>query len=276
MGDDEGTLASLLQGPATSGSGASAGEGDADESGLRADNTRLRQEVAKLQGLTQQSTPFVKAIQELGKTALGKKVIDKLQKGESVDDLLPAEEKKVIDEAAKAGLTKAEFDAALAERDEKLTASIVEGVRIQQDAKDGVEKLRGWAVKELPGFEKIEGHPVWHGAISAVQHAMREKTLVPSEKEDPWQFLYKQAYNMVVAGDPDIVKGTKKAAPKTPEERLAAIVTQENTPSASSSEIDEANIPEEYKRQLEHIRKLKTGAGPSGVGLSFSNPNKSK
>ncbi len=75
---------------------------------------------------------------------------------------------------------------------------------------------------------------------------------------------------------PEIARGVKKAAPKTPEERLAGIVSTDSRPTASSSEIDEANIPDHYKRQLEHIRALKGGAGPSGIGLSFANPSRNK
>ncbi len=273
----EESLASLLkEGSATPGSSGSAGEGDADDGGLKTDNVRLRQEVARLEGLSQQSVPYVEAIRRLAKTKLGEKVIDKLQKGENVDDLLPKEVRELEKAVETQGVSKEELEVALKDRDQKLTGEIVEGVRVQQDAREGVQQLHNWAKGELPGFDKIEGSPTWRGALSAVQHAMREGTLAPAEKEDPWQFLYKRAYNMCVAEDPEIARGVKKAAPKTPEERLAGIVSTESKPTASSSEIDEANIPDHYKRQLEHIRKLKGGAGPTGIGLSFSNPSSNK
>ena len=278
MGDEDKLSTLLREGAGTAGTGDdAAGTGDADEGGLKADNTRLRQEVARLQELTERSVPFVDAVQRMSKTALGKQVIEKLQKGESVDDLLPKEEKELEKQAEKAGLSMDELKTLLEERDEKLAQKLTDNVRVSMDARDGVRELNEWASKELPGYDKIKGTPTWNGYLDAAQMAIQKGTLALPEGKDPYQELYKRVYNMCVAEDPDVAKGTKKAAPKTPEERLAGIISSDNKPSASSSQtIDEENMPEEYKRQLEHIRKLKGGAGPTGIGLSFSNPSANK
>lgn len=276
--EDDKKLSDLLGGETdTSGSGESAGErGDAGET--QTENLRLRQEVARLQGMTQDSLPFVRAVQDLAKSTLGKQVIKKLQKGESVDDLLPKEVKELEKEAAKEGLTVEGLTTLLDERDQKLTQNVAEGVRVQMEAKEGVRQLDEWASKEFAGYDKIKGTPAWNGYLSAAQTAIQEGTLQLPKGKDPYQELYRRVYNMCVSEDPDIAKGTKIAAPKTPEERLAGILSSDNKPAASSSQdkINEDNIPESYKRQLEHIRKLKGGTGPTGIGLSFSNPSRNK
>ena len=276
MGDDERLSSLLREGSGTSGSGEGAEGSGEDESGLRADNTRLRQRVARLEELTQQSVPFVDAIKRLATTELGKQVIEKLQKGENVDELMKKETKELEKQAASAGLTKEELDAVLKERDQRLTNEIVEGMRVSMDAREGVRALDAWAEKELPGFEALKGTPAWAGYLSAAQAAIKEGTLELPEGKDPYRELYKRVYNMCVAEDPDIAKKTKKAAPKTPEDRLAEIVSSGSTkPSSSSSQdIDEDNMPEEYKRQLAFIRGIKGGSGPAGIGLSFANPKK--
>lgn len=278
MGDEEKLSTLLREGTGTTGpEGGAVGPNDADEGGLKADNTRLRQEVARLQELTQRSVPFVDAVQRMSKSALGKQVIEKLQKGESVDDLLPKEERELEKQAEKAGLSMDELKTLLEERDEKLAQKLTDNMRVSMEARDGVKALNDWASKELPGYDKIKGTPTWNGYLDAAQTAIQRGTLVLPEGKDPWQELYKRTYNMCVAEDPDVAKGTKKAAPKTPEERLAEVISSGNKPSASSAQtIDEENMPEGYKRQLEHIRKLKGGSGPSGIGLSFSNPSANK
>lgn len=278
MGEENKLSTLLREGAGTAGPEGGAVEGgDAEEGAVKADNTRLRQEVAKLQELTERSVPFVDAVQRMSKTTLGKQVIEKLQKGESVDDLLPKEGKELEEQAKKAGLSMDELKIVLEERDEKLAQKLTDNVRVSMDARDGVRALNEWASKELPGYDGIKGTPTWNGYLDAAQTAIQRGTLVLPEGKDPYQELYKRVYNMCVAEDPDVAKGTKKAAPKTPEERLAGIISSDNKPSASSAQtIDEENMPEEYKRQLEHIRKLKGGAGPAGIGLSFSNPSANK
>jgi len=279
MGDDE-RLSSLLrgEGSGTTGSEGSAADEGGDERGLRADNTRLRQRVVKLEELTRKATPFVDAIQRLSATALGKKVIEKLQKGENVDDLLPKEAGELEKQAVKAGVSKEDLEGLLQERDKRLVSEVTESMRISMDARDGLQKLHTWAEKELAGFDKIVGTPAWNGYLSAAQTAIREGTLQLPEGKDPYQELYRRVYNMCVAEDPDIVKGTKKAAPKEEKERIAEILKSSTKPSSSNAgdELDESKIPEEYKRQLDFIRGLKGGAGPTGVGLSFSNPARNK
>jgi len=278
MGDEEKLSTLLREGAGTAGpEGGAAGSGDADEGTLKADNTRLRQEVAKLQELTERSVPFVNAVQQMSKTALGKQVIEKLQKGESVDDLLPKEGKELKEQAEKAGLSMDALKTVLEERDERLAQRLTDNVRVSMDAREAVQALNIWASKELPGYDKIKGTPTWNGYLDAAQTAIQRGTLVLPEGKDPYQELTRRVYNMCVAEDPDVAKGTKKAAPKTPEERLAGIISSDNKPAASSAQtIDEENMPEEYKRQFEHIRKLKGGSGPAGIGLSFSNPSANK
>lgn len=278
MGDDE-RLSTLLRGE---GSGTTGSEGSADNEGegegsLRADNTRLRQRVAKLEELTQRATPYVDAIRRLDASKLGKKIIEKLQKGENVDDLVPKEAGELEKQAEKAGLTKEDLESLFQERDQKLVDEVTQSLRVSMEAREGLQKLNDWAREELPGFDKIVGTPAWNGYLSATQTAIREGTLQLPEKKDPYQELYKRVYNMCVAEDPDIVKGTKKAAPKEDKERLSEILSKGSKPSSSSrQEVDEEKLPEEYKRQLDFIRGLKGGSGPTGIGLSFSNPGRNK
>lgn len=246
--------------------------GDAGTGDLKGENTRLRQRLAQLEQRNTDAVPYVNAVVALSKTKVGAQIMERIQNGEDLTEYqLSRVEKALATETPPPGITEEQLREALkTERGETMNA-FADKLRTMRMAEKSNAALEAKAEKELPGYEKLRGTPVWKGAMDAVIGAIRNGTIPVPEGQDPFWIATNRAYHLCVSEDPDIAKGPKPSAPKS-EERLKELLASATKPSASKIADAEKDMPESYKRQLELARSLGSGT----VGKSFGNPSATK
>ncbi len=263
------------QGTPLPGSAQSAGGSDAEEGrDVRAENTRLRQELAREQAAGQKALPWIRMVMQLKESTVGQVILNKLQKNEDLSQLELAAVKQASAQGQQADgeapLTKAELEEVLVSRDQAL----VEKLAADRGAEKAMSKLDARAIKELPGYEKLKDSKIWRESLNTIFQLVGNDALsVPSDEKDPYWWAVKRNYHTLISEDPELVKGTKKPAGKDESERLAEILSSGRKPSASDQDTDElAGIPEEYANRIRQIRSIGTGV----TGKQFAGPPTSK
>jgi hypothetical protein len=225
----------------------------------RAENTRLRQALAKERENNRRAVPYVNAWAALQKAPGGAEIIEKLQKGEA----LTAKEEKAVEKVETAqGLTREELEKLLAAERQNLFQMWTQTQRAEKD----MQELHARAERELPGYGELKKQPEWNRRLSVTLRMMQEQDpntgeplLVPPDDEpDPYFFAIKETYDGLIAKHPGI--GKKRV--KTEAERRGAIV-KASPKSAGAPEEEE--LPEEQAFARRPIRR--TGIGGFGKSL---------
>lgn len=248
------------------------GAGDGEEvARLRADNTRLRQQIAENEKLSARAVPLVRLAQTLIGAEGGKEIVEKLERGEP----LTAKETKQVAQAEKTAaneddkpLTKKEAQALFGGMLEEAVGRFGDTVAANQKASENIAELDKWAEKELEGYKHLKRDPQFHHLVRTVEEQVREQLLEVPEDEDVWRFITRTAHRMAHA----LHNEKKKPAKRTEEERVADALNAGGGPSSTAHRGSEEDLPEQTKRTIESIRKIGTGT----IGRSFGNPQMNK
>ena len=248
-------------GHGTEGIAGQAGEGE-EVAKLRADNTRLRQDLARVQKAATAALPLAQIADKLIRAPGGKEIVGKLERGEA---LTATEAKKVEGVVAtEAPLTKAEIQATVKELLKEAVGEIGETVASERRAAKSIEELEAKGLKELEGFEHMKQDPQFQRFTNEVLEQIKDGTIeLPKEEKDVWWFAVKTAHKLMQA-----MHGAPKKG-KTETERVAEVIAAGGTRPSSATARAGEEIPEELKERIEKIRQIGTR---SISGKSFSNP----
>ncbi len=227
---------------------------------LQADNTRLRQDNAKLKQVQNDVLPFVKLAVAIRDAPGGQAIIDKVEKARAEGkpvDLTDLQKEKVEAAAQATGTPLSE---------EKL-GEILNGAFTQfeqklwdkDNAKQAVQVIYDRAKKELPGYENIYKTPEWNRRKAVIlAMAQQDPSMIPDDEPDPYYWVEKETYATMAAQNPDI--GKVKPAKKTEAERRGAIAGVSHK-SAGAPEESEDDLPD-------YVKKLRDGTNRPGKTLA--------
>lgn len=224
----------------------------------RAENTRLRQELAKVKDLNRQAVPFVNLALALKNAPGGADIIEKLHRGEA----LSAKEEKQV---AKAASESPEADRLSVEQlealfDRKLTV-FEQRMFEAREAEKQMEKLHQRAAKEFVGYDELRHTPEWKRRLQVMLGMIENRAVeVPDEEPDPYWFALSETWATLKQENPEI--GKTRRAGKSESERQGAIV---KASSRSAAAPEEEELPEEQAFARRPIRR----AGIGGFGKSL-------
>jgi hypothetical protein len=243
---------SLNQG--TGADGTPGGTGDVGEvAKLRADNTRLRQEVAKNESLNTRALPLVRLGKALLEAEGGQEIVDKLNKGEP----LTSKEEKTVQQAQDkvdpnvTPLSKGEatemFKGLLEEAVEKMGQTVA----AERKAADNLAELEARGEKELEGFVHLKKDPQYQRQVNDIIDQIRDGTIeVPKEHDNVWWFAMDTAHKVIHA-----LRGTPVKVTKGEKERVAEVIAAGGAgPSSSNTPSKESDIPEGMEDVIGKIR----------------------
>lgn len=234
-----------------------------DELGkAKADNLRLKQEIANLRGVQAKAAPVVTAVMKLATSGdEGRAIVEKLLRGESLS--LKQEEK--AEEAVKKYLTAEDLERVIPQ----IAEILEERIYIADSAREGKKELDDWASKEFEGYDGLKGSPAWKRKVAknvdelgeGVESGLYE---IPAKyKGDLFKWAIAQTFAQVKEDNPQL--GKKVKAQKSPEEMEAEKLKVSSRSSGSSGKDEE--LPEDIREEVLSIRRL--GSGRT-VGKSFS------
>lgn len=254
----EDQMTSPLGGPASADSDNVNPEGASTD--LQADNTRLRQELAKSKQVQNDVLPFVQFAVAVRDAPGGKAIIEKANKARAEGKplvLTDLQEEKVA-AAAKA------TDTPVSE--EKL-GEILNGAFTQFEqrlfekdkATEAIQGIYARGKEELPGYENLYKTPEWRRRKAVIlTMAQQDPSMVPDDESDPYWWIEKETYATLAAQNPDI--GKVKPAKKTESERRGAIAGVSHK-SAGAPEETEDGLPD-------YVKKLRDGTNRPGKTLA--------
>ena len=234
------------------------GEDQGASTDWRAENTRLRQELARTKDTLRQVHPLAELGHAIKQAPGGAEIIRRLEKGEP----LTAKQEQVVQRAAETTSDTTGWS------EEKLAAmlkadreALREELRAERRAEEDMRELDAKAAKELPGYEELRKTPGWKKRLSVVLNLIgNEAIAVPDDEPNPYYFAIKEAYETILANNPEL--GKIKKVPKSESERRGAIV---KASPKSSGAPEEEEIPEELAFARRPIRR--TGIGGFGKSL---------
>lgn len=247
-------------------------DGDTGKPDLEAENARLAGENRRLKEREQRIVPHLKLYKKLTETKEGQEILRKVDAGE---ELTPKEAAKA-DAAAGGGddekpLTRKELKDAFG----SFRQELAEDQRVNETSKQLQGELNTWAQKEFgDNYEKVSKTKGWGNKLAALQLTSFDEegnVAVDIPKEygnDIWRYIYAQAWQWTVSGDPDVAK---KAPPE--ETNLEAAKRVAGGPRrggrAGSSDADESlrGLPKETQDRVQRIRRIGQNAV---VGKPFS------
>lgn len=242
-----------------------AGAGDSGK-GNEAEVTKLRQQIADLQRDAEDAVPFVRGMKTLATLPVGEAIIEKLQKGEDLTGYELKKVEKAIDDATGGGekpITRKELEELQKAQQAETVNVLTERLQGMRAAEKSNDRLEGWATKELPGYAEFKDDERWKEHVGTILTAVDQKTIRLPRGEDPWQFVFKRAYNLMAAEDPDIAKGERPSAANE-DDRLREILVAGTKPSGSDrreGEPDISGVREGYyERMLDFAKKRGSGA----------------
>ncbi len=225
---------------------------------LQADNTRLRQEIARNRQVMANAREYVEVAIQLDKAPGGKEIIAKLLKqketGEPVN-LTQAQQAKVEDATAAAG-------APTGVTAEQLTEALdvfEQRTFDRENAREANRKIQERAIKELPGYESLYQTPEWLSRKDTIMNLVRaDPNRVPAKETDAYWWVEKETYRTLAVENPDIGKVTRTGKPESERRGAIAGVSQK---SAAAPEETEENLPS-------HVKHLKTREARKGKSLT--------
>lgn len=262
-------MAELADPSGTPPAGGTSGEHESEA--FRAENLRLKQELAHLKGLNAKAAPVVTAVMRLAQSGdEGKVIVEKLLRGEP---LTPSQERAAAEEA-KGYLTREELMQVLdGELTPKIAEAIEERLYIADSAKESRKELDSWASKEhgelydslkssTPFKRKLlKNHEELEDGVNRGLYEIPSK-YKGDDVDRVFKWAIDQTLAQVKADNPNLGKKTK--VEKTPQEREAEKISVSTRGSGSSGETNE--IPEELREEIASIRRIGTR---STIGKSW-------
>ena len=219
---------------------------------FRAENTRLRQELAKVKDLNRQAVPWVNLAVALKQATGGAEIIARLEKGEA----LTAKQEAAVEKA-----TGVDTKNVSVEELQNMFLTLEQRLEAREAAKEDLKTMNARADKEMPGLTDVLKTSEGKRRLNVVIEMIRQEAInVPDDEPDPYWFAYKHVYGTLRSENPEI--GKVKKVQKTEAERRGAIVKA--SPKGAGAP-EEEEIPEDLAFARRPIRR--TGIGGFGKSL---------
>ena len=221
----------------------------------RGENTRLRQQLKKVQDLNREAMPYVQTAMALQSAPGGDAILQKLQKGEP----LTATQEKKLEKAQEAAAATGMSEERVAQMLETATQNFEQRLFEADRARERRQDLTAWATEKYPDFEDLHKTPEWKEKLGTILDAISNRTLIVPDGEDPYEFAYGQSIGWLKSLNPEI--GKEKPSKKTEKERRAAI-SQSSVQAGGVAPEDSDSIPD-------YANVAVAPRGATGGGRSF-------
>lgn len=227
--------------------------------------TELERETDHQKKLLRDAREPVEVYVKLAKTKSGKEIIERLKTGEE----LTARQAEQLGRADPEYVTAEVLDQRLEQHADKVAGRVANSVAAQSQANTEVASLHERARKELPGYDNLANTSEWNQEFGLTVDRLNldpeqdyHLPLPPGETNRYW-YAITRTYNGFVGSNPEI--GKLKPAPKSPDERRAAIASQQTTSAAPAPEEEVSEEMRAFHEEWGDVGK----AGAAAVGKRF-------